>query len=111
LIEAVRRIRRRTRAAARETTVSSTAPTSTATRTDTVETAASDVSPGATTGGNADNLLNARFREVLLAALLFDCGDRDGAARAILQAYRKDVHGHFAAYATAALDGRLRESP
>jgi len=68
------------------------------------------VSPRATTGGTPNNLLNAKFKEVLVAALLFDCGDRNGKARAILEAYRKDVHGHFAAYAAAALDGRLRKS-
>jgi flavin-dependent dehydrogenase len=55
--------------------------------------------------------LNAKFREVLLAALLLDCGDRKGKARAILEAYTRDVHGHFAAYARAALDGRLTPSP
>jgi len=60
----------------------------------------------ATTG----SLLNAKFREVLLAALLFDCGDHNGKARAILKAYTRDVHGHFAAYARAALDGRLVKS-
>jgi hypothetical protein len=39
--------------------------------------------------------------------LLFDCGDHNRKGRAILEAYTKDVHGHFAAYATAALDGKL----
>jgi hypothetical protein len=65
----------------------------------------------ATTSRQSGNLLNAKFREVLLAALLFDCGDRNGKGRAVLEAYTRDVHGHFAAYARAALDGRLRESP
>jgi hypothetical protein len=51
--------------------------------------------------------LNEKFREVHLAALLYDCGDRAGKARAILEAYTTDVHGHFAAYARAALDGEL----
>ena len=55
--------------------------------------------------------LNAKFREVLLAALLLDCGDRDGKARGILEAYTRDVHGHFATYAKAALDGKLIKSP
>ena len=64
----------------------------------------------ATTGREPGEFLNAKFREVLLAALLFDCGDRDGKGRAILEAYTKDVHGHFAAYARTALDGRLRKS-
>ena len=65
------------------------------------------VPPRATTDRAADNLLNAKFREVLVAALLFDCGDRNRKGRTILEAYTKDVHGHFAAYATAALDGKL----
>ena len=58
----------------------------------------------ATTAGN---LLNAKFREVLVAAVLLECGDHNGKARAILEAYTRDVHGHFAAYARTALDGRL----
>jgi hypothetical protein len=55
-------------------------------------------------------LLNAKFKEVLVAALLFECGDRNGKGRAILDAYTRDVHGHFAAYARAALDGKLAGS-
>jgi len=54
--------------------------------------------------------LNRKFREVLVAALLLDCGDLNGKGRAVLDAYTKDVHGHFAAYARAALDGRLARS-
>ncbi|MHC4252986.1 MAG: FAD-dependent oxidoreductase [Planctomycetota bacterium] len=55
--------------------------------------------------------LNEKFREVLVAALLFECGDSAGKARAILEAYTTDVHGHFAAYARAALDGKLGGVP
>jgi hypothetical protein len=51
--------------------------------------------------------IDEKFREVLVAALLFDCGDINGKGRAILEAYTRDVHGHFAAYAGAALDGAL----
>jgi hypothetical protein len=43
--------------------------------------------------------------------LLLDCGDRNGKARAILDAYTRDVHGHFATYARAALDGKLTPVP
>lgn len=43
--------------------------------------------------------LNSKFKEVLLAALLFECGDHHGQAREILEAYTTDVNGHFAAYA------------
>lgn len=47
-------------------------------------------------GGNA---LNDKFKEVLVAALLFECGDHEGQGREILHAYTNDVNGHFAAYA------------
>lgn len=43
--------------------------------------------------------LNAKFKEVLVAALLYECGDQQSLARGILEAYTKDVNGHFAAYA------------
>ncbi|MEM9400022.1 MAG: FAD-dependent oxidoreductase [Verrucomicrobiota bacterium] len=45
------------------------------------------------------NDVNKKFREVLLAALLYECGDYNGQARDILEAYTQDVNGHFAAYA------------
>jgi len=45
------------------------------------------------------DLLNGKFKEVLVAALLFECGDHSGQAREILEAYATDVNGHFAAYA------------
>jgi len=47
-------------------------------------------------GGDA---LNSKFKEVLVAALLFECGDHNGQGRDVLEAYTKDVNGHFAAYA------------
>ena len=43
--------------------------------------------------------LNTKFKEVLVAALLFECGDDQGEGRKILEAYTKDVNGHFAEYA------------
>jgi hypothetical protein len=45
------------------------------------------------------DLLNSKFKEVLVAALLFECGDQNGQAREILEAYTTDVNGHFASYA------------
>jgi hypothetical protein len=47
-------------------------------------------------GGEA---LNSKFKELLVAALLYECGDHDGQGRAVLEAYTRDVNGHFAAYA------------
>jgi hypothetical protein len=43
------------------------------------------------------------LRELCLARALFHCGDHDGLARAILEAYRADVRGHFARHAAAVL--------
>ena len=43
--------------------------------------------------------LNSKFKEVLVAALLVQCGDSGGQGRAVLEAYTEDVNGHFAAYA------------
>ena len=45
------------------------------------------------------DLLNSKFKEVLVAALLFECGDHNGQAREVLEAYTTDVNGHFASYA------------
>ena len=44
-------------------------------------------------------MVNNKFKELLIAALLFECGDYQNLGREILQAYTKDVNGHFAAYA------------
>jgi len=44
-------------------------------------------------------VLNNKFKELLVAALLFECGDYQGEGRKILEAYTKDVNGHFAEYA------------
>lgn len=43
--------------------------------------------------------LNRKFKEVLVAALLVECGDVQGEGRNILETYTKDVNGHFAEYA------------
>ena len=54
---------------------------------------------------NRTNLNNA-YRELIVAAMLYRCGDKDGMAEAILRLYAKDLHGHFASYAQGTLDGR-----
>ena len=59
-------------------------------------------------GGDA---LNAKFKEVLVAALLFECGDYEGLGRDILEAYTKDVNGHFAAYAHLVLTQGTAQMP
>ena len=43
--------------------------------------------------------VNSKFKELLVAALLFECGDYQNQGQEILEAYTKDVNGHFAAYA------------
>jgi len=48
---------------------------------------------------NGGKGLNTKFKEVLVAALLFECGDHQGEGRKVLEAYTKDVNGHFAEYA------------
>lgn len=47
---------------------------------------------------------NRELRELLIARGLFACGDLDGKGRAVLEAYRKDLHGHYARHARALLD-------
>jgi hypothetical protein len=49
--------------------------------------------------GQGGNPLNSKFKEVLVAALLFECGDYNDLGRGILETYTTDVNGHFAAYA------------
>jgi hypothetical protein len=50
--------------------------------------------------------LNMAYRELIVATMLYRCGDKDGMAEAILRRYAKDLHGHFASYAQRTLDGR-----
>jgi hypothetical protein len=49
-----------------------------------------------TKGGS---MVNNKFKELLVAALLFECGDYQNQGREILEVYTKDVNGHFAEYA------------
>jgi hypothetical protein len=60
--------------------------------------------------GGADSSLNKAYKELVVAAMLHRNGDPDGRAAAILEQYARDVHGHFARYARAALAGRLGAS-
>ena len=50
--------------------------------------------------------LNRAFKELIVAALLYRSGDRDGKAKEILQQYARNVHGHFAQYARWVLSAR-----
>jgi hypothetical protein len=52
---------------------------------------------------------NLALRELHLARGLFLAGDVDGLGRAILEAYARDLRGHFARHARAVLEGRRGE--
>jgi len=47
---------------------------------------------------------NRELRELLIARGLLACGDCEGKGRAVLEAYRNDVHGHYARHARALLE-------
>ena len=55
------------------------------------------VRQGVNTKGGS--MVNNKFKELLIAALLFECGDYQNLGREILEEYTKDVNGHFAEYA------------
>jgi hypothetical protein len=59
------------------------------------------VRQGVNTKGGA--MVNNKFKELLVAALLFECGDYQNQGREILETYTKDVNGHFAEYANKVL--------
>jgi hypothetical protein len=50
--------------------------------------------------------LNTAFKEVIIAATLYQCGDYHKVGRKILEKYSQDVNGHFASYAQAILHGK-----
>ncbi len=54
---------------------------------------------------NTSNL-NRAFKELIVASLLYQCGDRNGKAETILSQYAQNPHGHFAAYARWILEKR-----
>lgn len=51
-------------------------------------------------------LREASCREIMLAAALYRCGDKDGVGRKILEAYSKDLRGLFVRFATAVLEDK-----
>jgi len=51
--------------------------------------------------------LNRAFKELIVAAMLYRCGDIDGKAKGILETYANDVHGHFARYAQQTLADQI----
>ena len=67
------------------------------------------VPPRAKVTKEGDDEINSKFKEVLMAALLVQCGDWNGEGRAVLEAYTQDVNGHFAAYADHVLHTCARE--
>jgi hypothetical protein len=62
------------------------------------------VTSGSDNGANNTNL-NRAYKELIVAAMLYRCGDRDGKAETILKQYARDLHGHFARYARWTLGG------
>jgi flavin-dependent dehydrogenase len=50
--------------------------------------------------------LNVAFKEVIITAALYQCGDDQNMGRMILEQYSQDVNGHFASYAQAVLQGK-----
>jgi len=50
--------------------------------------------------------LNAAFKEMIIAAALYQCGDYQKMGRKILEQYSQDVNGHFASYTQAILNGK-----
>ena len=61
------------------------------------------VTAGSDNGANNTNL-NRAYKELIVAAMLYRCGDRDGKAETVLKQYARDLHGHFARYARWILD-------
>jgi flavin-dependent dehydrogenase len=51
--------------------------------------------------------LNKAYKELIVAAMLYRCGDRHGMAKATLEQYAQDFHGHFARYAQQTLRGTM----
>ena len=58
-----------------------------------------------TAGNRSANVanLNKVYKELIIAAMLYRCGDRNGISATILRQYSQDVHGHFARYAQRTL--------
>ncbi len=63
------------------------------------------------TGGRGGASLNKAYKLLIIAAMLYRCGDLDGTATGILKQYAQDIHGHFARYAQRTLAGQLCDVP
>ena len=50
-----------------------------------------------------DSTRNSSLRELILARALYRCGDHNGAAKKILNAYASDLRGHYATHAKSIL--------
>ncbi len=57
------------------------------------------------------NDMNAALRELLVAGMLFSCGDSQDMGRKILEQYSRDVQGHFARYAQNLLESVNQKTP
>jgi hypothetical protein len=51
--------------------------------------------------------LNTAFKEIIIAATLYQCGDYQKMGRTALEQYSQDVNGHFASFAQAILNGKV----
>ncbi len=56
-------------------------------------------------GGAETAPRNVALRELVLARALYRCGDHEGLGRRLLDAYAKDLRGHYAGHAGAVLAG------
>jgi NADPH-dependent 2,4-dienoyl-CoA reductase/sulfur reductase-like enzyme len=55
-------------------------------------------------GGNDTSTRNNSLRELILARALFRCGDINGFGKGILEAYSKDLRGHYYRHASGVLN-------
>jgi hypothetical protein len=69
------------------------------------------VGPRDAASDKPDTNLNAAFRELLVAGMLFHCGDSQERGKRILEQYSRGVSGHFARYARCVLQSAQRVPP
>jgi hypothetical protein len=67
-----------------------------------IETATKDIPPSPTDNTTRE----CSLRELMLARVLFRCGDDQGLGRKILEQYAKDLRGHYTRHALAILRER-----
>lgn len=78
---------------------------------DGLDRAAGKLAERRTASGRSDSPLNEAFREIVVAGMLFRCGDDGrGTARGILERYRDGIEGHFARYARHVLQAKAAAS-